>query len=78
LATLSLNGPAAFETIDQFDRAVVLDAQTLSHLPNRRSVAFRNTLDGQQKLMLRGLQIARPRLLFAEVEKSPDLVAEFR
>jgi hypothetical protein len=67
----------SLQAIDQSDRAVVADEQTLRELPDRGSVRRRCT-DGQKRLVLLGLQPSGPGRILTEVKETADLIADFR
>jgi len=67
---------AGLQTIDQLDRAVMLDLQPLGQRSNGCSLAAGQAFHRQQRLMLLRFQTCGARCFFAEIEKSPDLVAK--
>ncbi len=66
------------QTVEQFHRAVVLDLKALSDIADGRDASLRKTLQSQQQLVVLRLKAGRPRRLFAEMQESPDLMAELR
>jgi len=72
-----LDSPGLFQPVDQFHRTVMLDEQPRCDLPNRRAGAFRQSVHGQQQLVLLRLQAVLLCGRLAEVKKPADLPAEF-
>ena len=77
LAGLPRDVSQLLQPVYQFHRAVMFQLQPLGQFADGRRGAVRQTLDGQQQLVLLGLHAGGPHLLLAEAEKSPDLIAEF-
>ena len=69
---------AGAQAVDQFDGAVMPDEQARGKLADDGPRAFGQAGDGQQKLMLAGLEAVRAGLLLAEVQEPVDLEAEIR
>jgi hypothetical protein len=72
-------GEAPFlQTIKQLHGAVMLDLEALRDMADGRNASLRKTLQSQKQLVVLRLEASRPRRLFAEMEKAPDLMAELR
>jgi hypothetical protein len=69
---LSRHGSLFLQPVDQLHCAVVAQAQTVRNRCHCRSCAFRQSPDGQQKLMLLWFHAMRARSLFGKVQKLPD------
>src|SRR6202046_3455171 len=68
----------SFQTIGQFYRAVMLNLQALGKDADGGQPVWRQALDSQQRLMLLRFQARIPRRFLAEIQETPDLVAEIR
>jgi hypothetical protein len=66
------------EAIHQFDGAVMLNLQAFRQFTNSRTNARRQSLEGQQQLMLTRLHAGRLCRFLTEVQKAPELVPKFR
>ena len=73
-----LDQPPDSQPIRQADRAMVLDQEVSRQIPDGRAAVLVQSPDRQQHLVLLWLQIFVPGRRFAEVQKTPDLVAERR
>jgi len=62
----------ALGTIDQFDRAIVLQAKPLSSVGDRHGLILRGPCHLQQKLMLLRLETRFQRRALAEVQEPPQ------
>jgi hypothetical protein len=70
LIALALNQMMLGQTINQFDRAVMLYLQPLGYLANRRLASRWQALHRQQQLMLLRLQANQPCLSLAKVDEA--------
>ncbi len=64
------------KTVDQFDGAMVADAQALRQIADSHRRLARKSLDRKQRLMLARGQAGIVRLYLAELEEAADQVAE--
>jgi len=69
--------PLRLEAIEELDRAVMFQAQSLGELSYGRSRSTKAT-HRQQHLMLRGIQPGRARVLLGEEQKEAQLMAKLR
>jgi hypothetical protein len=67
----------ALQPVYQLDGAVMLEEKARCDLANGRLDILRKALHGEQELVLLRLDAMLLRGVFAEMEKSPDLAAEF-
>ena len=67
--------PQAFEAVDQFDGAVVLQEEPLGQGADRGRDRRRETFQRQEELVLLRLQASRARGLLAEMEEAPEAIA---
>jgi hypothetical protein len=65
-----------FHASHQLHRAVVTNLQPLRKIADTDFVTCRHALDGEQKLVLLGLNANQAGSVFAESYKAPDLVAK--
>src|SRR5215469_11744903 len=72
----SLDQLALLQPVEQTHGAVMADQQVSCQTTNRWAVAASQGFDGQQHLVLVGLQSLGAGGVFAEVEESPNLEAE--
>jgi len=77
-AARALQQTASLQAVHQFDCAVVLDLQTLREHSDGRPLRCRETLDGQQCLMLLGFHPGVTSRLFTEIYEPANFVAELR
>ena len=75
--TASPHQASGGKAVYQFDRAVVLQLQSLGQRSNRRVQPVGQSLEGQHQLVLLRFQPHFPRCLFAEVKEAANLVAQF-
>jgi hypothetical protein len=68
--------PAFGQSVDQFDGAVVADAQAIREVSDSRRALAREPLYRQQGLMLARGQFGGDRRRLAERKKTPDQIAE--
>lgn len=71
------NRPTFHHPVREFHSAVMPDLQPVCNFPDGRLPALRQPLDGEQKLVLVGLQSVFPRGFFAESQEPADLMPEF-
>ena len=71
------DGSGGFEAVYELDGAVVLDEKTRGDFADGRLDLGGEAMDGEQQLVLLGLDPVLFRGGFAEVEKLADLAAEF-
>lgn len=64
------------QAVHQLHGAVMADLQALGEHPDGGSLALGQSFDGEQELVLVGLDAGGPRLVFAEHEEAADLVAK--
>src|SRR5581483_9678372 len=76
LAAAAANQPLGFGAIHQLDGAVVLEVQTLGELADGRLLPGGVAADGEQELVLLGLDPGGAGGLLAEVDEAADLVAQ--
>ena len=69
---------SALQAIDQLHRAVMLQLHSFCERTNRGAHVRRKTLNREQQLVLLGFESGGAGSRFAEVQKTPDLVAELR
>ena len=77
LIAAALNETALYKAIYQLNRAVMLKLESLGQFPYRRLPSLRQTLQGQQQLVLLRLYASRTGRLLAKVQEAANLVAEF-
>jgi hypothetical protein len=70
--------PSGYQAIDEFDRAVVLDLQTLRDFANRGPRPLRQPLQAQHELVLSWLQARGTGRLFTEREEAAYLITQLR
>ncbi len=75
-ARRALHKPVRHQPVHQLNRTVMSKLQTRGDLAYGGVSARRQSLYGEQQLVLPRFQPARSRLLFAEVEEAPDLIPE--
>jgi hypothetical protein len=63
--------------VNQLNRAVMSQAQSLRKSPDCRAASLRKPFNGQEDLVLLWLDSLRPRSFFAQVQKLADAIAEF-
>jgi hypothetical protein len=68
----------SLQPVDQLDRAVMAKQEALREISDRGGSTGGNAPQGQQELVLRGIDPRLARRAFAETEKTPDLVAKLR
>lgn len=66
----------SFRSIDELDRAVVLDEEMFRHVGDGRRFVARMPADRQQQLMLAWREPGLRRLLIAPSQELPEAVAE--
>lgn len=64
------------QAVYQFNSAVVADLKTFRQFADRRSFACRQSFNGEQNLVLLGLDSLSSCGCLAELEKEPDLMAK--
>jgi len=74
----SRDGAASFETVHQLDGAVMFELEAGGEFTDGGPASLRQATDGEEELVLLGLDAAGARLLLAEMKKTADLAAEFR
>jgi hypothetical protein len=74
---LTKDSSGFLQSIDQVHRAVMFNLQTPRKLADGGTLAFGQTLDRQQKLMLLRLDAVGSRGVLAEAQKTAHLMAEF-
>ena len=67
---------AALQTVDEFDRAVMLNEQPRRDFADGRLSLLRQAVHREQQLVLLRLDAVFPGLGFAKVQKPPDLPAK--
>lgn len=65
------------EPIDEFDRAMMGDLEPLGQSADGRFPSLRQTLHGQEQLVLLGFKARSTHGLFTEAEKAAQLMAKF-
>lgn len=76
LGARAVHKAVRFETVHEFDRAVMADLHARCELTNSRPHPGRHALDGQHELILAALQTGPLHDFLAEMKKTPDLVPE--
>jgi hypothetical protein len=76
-AGIPRNGPGGFEPVHQFDSAVVLNEEPRGQFANRGPGVARQSMHGEQQLMLLRFDAEFFRGRFAEVKELADLAAVF-
>jgi hypothetical protein len=66
------------QAVDQLNRAVMLDLQSFREHSDCCLSRLRQALNRQQRLMLLRLDPGGTGSLFAEIQKTPDLIAKVR
>jgi hypothetical protein len=77
-AAMPQHQSGSLHPVHQFHCAVVLQLHTLRQLAHRRTLFRREAFDGQKQLVLLRFNARPTRSLFAKMEKTPDLIPEFR
>lgn len=72
-----LEEPLRLEAVDQLDRAVMFQSQSLGELSDGRSRSTKAT-HREQQLMLRGIQPGRARVLLGEDQEEAKLMPKLR
>jgi hypothetical protein len=72
-----LDEPLRLEPVEELDRAVMFQAQSLGELSDSRSRSTK-AAHREQQLMLRGIQPGRARVLLGEEQEEAELMPEFR
>jgi len=73
---LASNETARLELVDERDRRVMLEAESLGDGSNRGLAARRQSAQGEQELVLLRLDVGAARGALAEGEEAPELVAK--
>ena len=68
---------ALLQTVNQFDRAVVLQAKPVCKCGSSGPGSFRQPFHGEKQLMLLGFYAGRTDSLFAEMNKGANSITEF-
>jgi len=74
---IASNEAGLFEAARQFEGTVWLDEHAGRQFANSRLCGFRETVDGEEELMLLRLDAVLPGGGFAEEEEAADLATEF-
>ncbi len=74
---LTSNQPSQTKPVDQLDRTMGPDVQTLGEMADGWHIVRGNTFEGQEELMLLLAQTLVAGRIFAEMDEAADLVAEF-
>jgi hypothetical protein len=74
----SANKASIFQPVNQFNRAVMAQQEALGEIPDRGGGAGRDSPQGQQELVLRGIDSGVACRSLAEVEETTDLESKLR
>lgn len=77
-AARAADEPLGFEAVGKLDGGVMQNLQALGEYANGRLLSAWQALECEQRLMLMRLDPSRAGCLLAEIQKTADLVAEFR
>src|SRR5262245_3874416 len=78
VAALAFDEVSLLEAVDQFDRAVVPNAQPVCEIGNRRLHSLGQTFQGEQELILSRSKACSLGGLLAECQVAGDLVTKLR